>query len=130
MILGTEMQPIEVIQPVCNRDRHAVFCAATLLSLLLLQSGLALAQAGGIKAQDPATAGKDQGNTGWVQAPTPRGHNQPEQTAQGNNAASVGSSGHGLPPSNQQPSAGHNPGTAISRPVPSPSGLTPAAPQK
>jgi hypothetical protein len=124
------MQPVGAMQPVRNRYKCATLGAVALLGLLLLQPSLAFAQASGINAQDPATAGKGQGNTGWVQAPTPRGHNQPEQAAQGNNAAPVGSSGHGLPPTNQQPSASDNPGTAISRPVPNPSGLTTAAPQK
>jgi hypothetical protein len=130
MKLGTKLQRVGATQPIRTRYRRATLGAAALLALLLLQPGLAFAQAGGIKAQDPATADKGQGNTGWVQAPTPRGHNQPEQTAQGNNAAPVSNSGHGLPPTNQQPSASDNPGTAISRPVPNPSGLTTAAPQK
>lgn len=118
------------MQPVRNHTKRATLGATASLGLLLLQPSLAFAQAGGIKAQDPATAGKDQGNTGWVQAPTPRGHNQAEQAAQGNNTSPVGSSGHGLPPADQQPSASDNPGTAISRPAPNPSGLTTAAPQK
>jgi hypothetical protein len=82
-----------------------------------------LAQAGGIKGQNPETGGKGEGNTGWVQAPVPRGHNQPEQTAQGAGAAPVGSSGRNLPQAGNQPSPGQNPGTPVTRPVPGPSGM-------
>jgi hypothetical protein len=102
---------------------------AALGGLVLLQPSIVFAQAGGIQAQDPATAGKGQGNTGWVQAPTPRGHDQPEQTAQGSGASQAGRSGR-MPPSGQQPSANDNPGAAVARPVPGPSGLTTGAPQK
>jgi hypothetical protein len=84
-------------------------------------SGLVLVQAGGIKGQDPSTAGKGEVATGWVQAPVPRDANAPQQPAQGAGAAPVGTnpgqSGGQAPP-------GQNPGTVVHNPLPGPGGNT------
>lgn len=87
-----------------------------------------LAQAGGIKGSDPETADKGQGNTGWVQAPTPRGRNAPEQAAQGSgakpadgSAGAPGTPGHG----GGQAPPGENPMTPMpTAPTPGPAGLS------
>ena len=80
-----------------------------------------LVQAGGIKGQDPSTAGKGEVATGWVQAPVPRDANAPQQPAQGAGAAPVGTnpgqSGGQAPP-------GQNPGTVVHNPLPGPGGNT------
>jgi hypothetical protein len=90
---------------------------------------LQLVQAEGIKGQDPETAGRGQGNTGWVQAPTPRGQNAPEQAAQGSGAKPADGSG-GKPDGAGQTPAGQNPGTPVATPLPGPAGIAPGAPAK
>lgn len=92
-----------------------------------------LAQAQGIKGSDPETADKGQGNSGWVQAPTPRGEKAPEQSAQGASARPVGSSSGSTGDTGQgagQLPAGQNPGTPMATPLPGPSGIAPGAPGK
>lgn len=96
-------------------------------------STVQLAQAQGIKGSDPETADRGQGNTGWVQAPTPRGEKAPEQTAQGANSRPVGSSSGSTGDTGQgagQLPAGQNPGTAMPTPLPGPAGIAPGAPDK
>ena len=93
---------------------------------------LLLAQAGGIKGSDPETADKGQGNTGWVQAPTPRGRNAPEQAAQGAGAKPANAGDQGKPGSSGgQAPAGENPATPMTAPpLPGPSGTAPNAPSR
>src|ERR1700759_1638135 len=76
-----------------------------------------LVQADPIKGQDPETADQGRGNSGWVQAPTPRGHNAPEQAAQGAGAARGKAPGAKA----SQPPEGENPGTPMTRPLAGPS---------
>lgn len=91
-------------------------------------AGIQLAQEKGIHGQD-AMSGRGAGPTGWVQAPVPRGHDAPEQAAQGAGAAPGGASA-GAGTNAAQPPAGQNPGTPIATPLPGPSGIAPAVPGK
>lgn len=97
---------------------------------------LQLVQEKGIHGQD-AMSGRGQGPTGWVQAPVPRGHDAPEQAAQGAGAAQVGSpaGGTGSGPAGAGKGAGQmppgqNPGTPVPEPLPGPAGIAPEAPAK
>jgi hypothetical protein len=87
-----------------------------------------LVQERGIHGQNPETAGRGEGPTGYVQAPLPRGHNAPEQAAQGAGAAKIGASGTAA--NNKQRPAGQNPGTPVTTPLPGPSGLAPETSSK
>jgi len=91
---------------------------------------LKLAQTESVKGQDPETAGKGEGATGWVQAPVPRGHNPPEQTAQGAGSAPVATPDAKASTGQAQPSAGQNPGTPVKTPLPGPAGVASAPGKK
>ena len=88
--------------------------AAWLVASVLASA--AFAQERPIIGQDPATADRGSGPTGWVQAPTPRGYNAPQQPAQGAGASTSGAKLEG-----GQVSAGQNPGTPVANPLPGPS---------
>ena len=83
-----------------------------LTSFALLVGGSAWAQERPIVGQDAATAERGEGPTGWVQAPSPRGYNAPQQAAQG------------AGPATGQPPAEQNPGTPVGNPLPSAAGTT------
>ena len=85
-------------------------------------SGLVLVQQGGIKGQDPSSAGKGEVGTGWVQAPVPRDSSASQQAAHGAGAAPVGTNPGQT--GGQAPS-GQNPGTVVHNPLPGPSGDAP-----
>jgi len=112
------LQPLGITSPSRTTDN------------LEIGARLQLAQTDAIKGQDPETADRGQGNSGWVQAPVTRGHNAPEQAAQGAGAAAVGTSGHTITPSAAQPSADQNPGTPVTTPLPGHSGVAPASAAK
>jgi hypothetical protein len=79
-----------------------------------------LAQATPIHGQDPMQAGSDQGPSGWVQAPVPRGVNAPQQGARGapkGGQHPADKAGQGKP--------GENPGTPVANPLPGPGGIAP-----
>ena len=95
-------------------------------AFVLLGMSAAAAQQLPIVGQDPATADRGRGATGWVQAPVPRGYNAPQQTAQG-----AGSSTSGAPQvQGGQGDAANNPGTPVNNPNPGPSGGTTDSPRR
>ena len=80
-------------------------------------ASIVLVQEGGIKGQDPSTAGKGEVATGWVQAPVPRDAKAPQQPAQGAGATPVGTQ---PPQTGGQAPPGQNPGTVVHNPLPTP----------
>ena len=100
---------------------------AGLLLLTVAACGAAVAQERPIVGQDPADADRGRGPTGWVQAPTPRGYNAPQQAAQGAGAGAVTG---GARMEGGQVGPADNPGTPVPNPLPGPSGAAQAAPSR
>jgi hypothetical protein len=109
-----------------NRGHWAVVGLA--VSFASAGLGFAGAQTAPIHAQDPEEKGSDQGPSGWVQAPLPRGLNPNEKAAQGAPGAGqkpAGAAPGRTPDKAGEVRAGDNPGTPVANPLPGPSGQVP-----
>lgn len=99
--------------------------AAAFVLLGGLACGVAMAQERPIVGQDPADAARGRGPTGWLQAPSPRGNNAPQQAAQGAGAGSGRArteGGQAGPADIQAP--------PVPNPLPGPSGAAPGSPTR
>jgi hypothetical protein len=109
-----------------NRRYWAVVSLAVSIGCAVF--GFAGAQTAPIHAQDPEEKGSDQGPSGWVQAPIPRGLNPNEKAAQGAPGAGqkpAGAAPGRTPDKAGQAKAGDNPGTPVANPLPGPSSTVP-----